>query len=83
MDECLSNPCHFGANCSDRINGYECSCLAGYTGTNCETGTAFIKTYTMDFFQIISESESYRFSCLHFVYPELYNSVSYENQPFY
>jgi len=37
IDECRSNPCVNG-DCNDLINGYECSCLPGWTGTNCEVG---------------------------------------------
>ena len=32
----LNSPCKNGANCQDSINGYKCSCVNGYRGTNCE-----------------------------------------------
>ena len=32
IDECASNPCLNGATCNDMINGYNCTCLSGYTG---------------------------------------------------
>ena len=32
VDECASAPCQNGATCTDRINGYHCSC---YTGACC------------------------------------------------
>ena len=35
IDECLSNPCSNGGTCKDHINGYDCSCLPGYTGRDC------------------------------------------------
>ena len=38
INECLSNPCINSGNCTDLVNQYTCSCVAGYTGTNCETG---------------------------------------------
>ncbi len=39
IDECASNPCLNGATCTDAVNSYTCTCVAGYTGTHCETGT--------------------------------------------
>ena len=41
IDECLSNPCSNGGTCKDRVNGYDCSCVPGYTGKDCVIG----KTY--------------------------------------
>uniref|UniRef100_A0A8C2GDN5 Notch receptor 2 n=1 Tax=Cyprinus carpio TaxID=7962 RepID=A0A8C2GDN5_CYPCA len=35
IDECASTPCHNGAKCLDRPNGYECECAEGFTGTLC------------------------------------------------
>ena len=32
MDECLTNPCHQLAQCSNTIGSYECQCLAGFSG---------------------------------------------------
>lgn len=29
IDECASTPCHNGAKCLDRPNGYECECAEG------------------------------------------------------
>ena len=35
----LSKPCQNGATCTnDNIGGYKCSCVYGYTGTNCQYG---------------------------------------------
>ena len=39
INECDPNPCEHDGSCIDRVNGYKCSCKAGYTGTNCEIGT--------------------------------------------
>jgi hypothetical protein len=38
IDECSSSPCKNTGTCVDKINGYTCTCLAGYFGTHCETG---------------------------------------------
>lgn len=34
---CEPNPCQNGGTCENNPNSYTCGCLAGYTGTNCET----------------------------------------------
>ena len=54
IDECATSPCQNGGSCTDQVNGYTCNCIAGYDGTDCETGndaTSFsifidIKPYT-------------------------------------
>ena len=38
IKECDSSPCAHGATCNDELNGYECKCVAGFQGRNCETG---------------------------------------------
>ena len=38
INECGSSPCVNGAICTDAVDGYTCACVAGYTGTHCETG---------------------------------------------
>ena len=38
VNECIPNPCDNGGNCTDGVNEYNCACVAGYTGTVCETG---------------------------------------------
>ena len=37
IDECATNPCQNGGVCLDDVNGYNCTCEAGYTGLDCET----------------------------------------------
>ena len=36
--QCSINPCRNGGKCLSRIGGYLCQCLAGYTGSNCQSG---------------------------------------------
>ena len=38
IDECSSSPCDNGRTCTDLLDGYSCTCVDGYTGSNCETG---------------------------------------------
>lgn len=49
-DECGSSPCQFSGSCTDGVNGYTCTCVAGYIGLNCETNIGkpqyFIFHYT-------------------------------------
>ena len=39
IDDCASYPCKNNGTCIDRVNGFNCSCAAGFNGTRCETGT--------------------------------------------
>ncbi len=39
VDECQSSPCQNGATCTDEANSFSCSCVDGFTGSLCETGT--------------------------------------------
>ncbi len=36
-DSCNPNPCLNGGSCIDDIDGYTCTCLAGYEGADCDT----------------------------------------------
>ena len=38
INECLSSPCENNGTCYDEVNGFICSCSAGFNGTFCETG---------------------------------------------
>ena len=38
IDECASHPCQHGGTCTDRVNGYTCTCANEYKGTVCDTG---------------------------------------------
>ena len=41
INECQSHPCMNNATCNDLINTYNCSCVPGYVGYNCERGNIF------------------------------------------
>ena len=38
IDECPGSPCKNGATCQNIPGSYLCSCKAGFTGRNCDTG---------------------------------------------
>ena len=38
IDKCASSPCQNGGTCTNMVNGYNCTCTAGYDGENCEHG---------------------------------------------
>lgn len=41
IDECLPDPCHNNGTCTDLVNDYQCNCVAGFNGTNCEKSKHF------------------------------------------
>lgn len=36
IDECQSDPCQNGGQCTDLVNQYRCQCPVGFHGSNCE-----------------------------------------------
>lgn len=36
-DQCASRPCYNGGTCLDQIGSYNCTCIAGYGGSQCQT----------------------------------------------
>ena len=58
INECSTSPCVNGAMCNDDVDGYTCSCVAGYTGTQCETGDTLelSNTYTCIIYKTLNES---------------------------
>ena len=38
IDDCASHPCTNNGTCTDRVNGFNCSCTPGFNGTQCEIG---------------------------------------------
>ena len=47
IDECASNPCENGGTCVDGVNGYTCTCAAGYSGTMCGTSKYMAVSFTV------------------------------------
>ena len=45
INECSPNPCKNGGTCQDTICSYSCTCPNGYTGTNCQYQTTYLKVY--------------------------------------
>ena len=39
IDECLVYSCYNDGICNEVENGFNCTCVAGFTGALCETGT--------------------------------------------
>lgn len=37
IDECNSNPCRNGGNCTDLVNGYVCKCHHPWKGQMCQS----------------------------------------------
>merc|ERR1719209_1636236 len=38
QNECLNDPCQNGGTCHNEVPLYNCKCLHGYFGRNCENG---------------------------------------------
>ena len=38
VNECSPNSCKNGGSCTDLVNGFSCSCVAGYNGDDCSSG---------------------------------------------
>ena len=36
IDDCATNPCQNGGMCTDRVESYNYTCVAGFKGANCE-----------------------------------------------
>jgi hypothetical protein len=52
IDECLSDPCHVNANCSDNEGSYDCQCNVGYSGNgfNCSSKQVFCCLICLKYF---------------------------------
>ena len=36
ISRCHPNPCHNGATCTETEDGFDCQCVMGYKGKNCQ-----------------------------------------------
>ena len=53
IDECADVVCANDGVCVDQVNGYECQCKVGFTGTDCQTGKQkFIINLQLDFIHL-------------------------------
>ncbi|KAK2141670.1 hypothetical protein LSH36_1059g02002 [Paralvinella palmiformis] len=41
IHQCISMPCQNNGTCMDLVNGYNCTCLNGFTGDNCQTAISY------------------------------------------
>ena len=41
INECDSHPCMNDATCNDEVNAFNCTCVGGYEGVNCENGMPY------------------------------------------
>ena len=44
INECETNPCANGGTCRNTYGNFNCTCLVGYTGAQCETGKHVVRT---------------------------------------
>ena len=38
IDDCAPNPCQNDGSCTDGVDSHNCTCVAGFSGTDCEIG---------------------------------------------
>ena len=50
IDDCIDLPCANGGTCSDLVDDYFCSCVAGFEGKNCTVGKEIKYFYSVYMF---------------------------------
>ena len=68
IDDCASHPCKNNGTCTDRVNGFNCSCTPGYNGSRCETGNYVQSSSLFMSFEVVLilnffKREKWFFSC--------------------
>ena len=48
-DDCVGVTCQNGGTCVDGVNSYTCNCVAGYTGSDCSSGTVTFDLYFLSY----------------------------------
>ncbi|CAH1791889.1 unnamed protein product [Owenia fusiformis] len=52
INECSSDPCKNGGNCVNRLNGYQCTCLPGYKGAECDVANCKEQLISGDIYSV-------------------------------
>ena len=63
INECLTDPCQNQGICTDIQNGYTCTCVPGFTGTNCEVNFDECSKNTCVYGRCMDISNSYKCTC--------------------
>ena len=65
IDNCASHPCKNNGTCTDRVNGFNCSCAPGFNGSQCETGNYSQNSF---FFRFSEFLISFHVACSAFIF---------------
>lgn len=58
---CDSSPCKNGGGCTEDDGGFQCDCLNGFTGAQCEQP---VSEYQLDFFNLLPRVIFSSFCCI-------------------
>ena len=51
IDDCNPDPCQNNGTCTDLVNDYQCDCVSGFNGTNCDNSKQSYKCILLCFMQ--------------------------------